>query len=58
MLREPLTYKETAEWEDDVLGDELSNQGHRRIIGGIFDVIKHRVDIVEFSDEILKRGRR
>jgi len=49
---ELLPNERRSQWEDDVLGDKLSNKSHRWIIRGFFDVIKHKMNVVELTNEI------
>jgi len=53
MLRETLADKQWAKWEDNILRDELSDQGHGRVVDCLRHVVQQRVDIVEFADKVL-----
>jgi hypothetical protein len=53
-LREALAHEQRAKWENNILGDELSDQGHGGIIGRLCDIVQHRVNIVELTNKIFQ----
>lgn len=56
MLWKPIPDERWAEREDDVLSYKLSNQRHAGIVGCFFDIVQHRVDVIELTKEVGKFG--
>mmetsp|Transcript_21794 Transcript_21794/g.16135 ORF Transcript_21794/g.16135 Transcript_21794/m.16135 type:complete len:364 (-) Transcript_21794:657-1748(-) len=48
-----------SEGEDDVLGDELADEGHGGVVGTVISgIVKHRVQVVELANEVGQVVRR
>jgi len=52
MFGKTLAHKLGTEGEDNVFGDELADKSHTGVSRPKVDVVKHGVDVVEFSNKV------